>query len=579
MKRNKYVKPFLQLAQALMLTTSLLSCASFLEEDPSHIGTADTYYVTKDGLDNGVNACYASLRETHSDKTLWLMGTDIYSTPGLPIKSGIYNGLNEYDRQKYNPDNGTFSSFWTRMYKAISTCNTLLQQGVRAEVDKDYVDMRLAEVKVLRALYYSYLVEQFGDIPFPLEPILGVQTVVTMVPEATIYETLIADVEDALKYLPETSENFGRVTSGVANTLLAKLYLTRGYKNYAHSEDFVNAAAAADRVISSGVYNLLSNFGDIFKPGNEENSEIIFSVQYSENLSSNGDGNNMHTFFGIKYDKFPGMGRSTVYNRRVDTFGETPFLLHLFEYNGDYKTDKRFDGTFLRVYYADEDKTYTGKVGATDQSKEYTIVKGDTAIYIPYPNEPFSQQKVDDVNYLLVYGDFYLHYLYSEEDYGDKFWYGNYENARPANNKFWEPGAYSEGLGVRDLFIYRLADVYLLAAEAYYKAGEIDKAVERINVVRRRACGSDINVPSIMDVTAEQVNIDFILDERARELCGEDNRWCDLKRTGKLVERVTEHNEFVKWTKKLKEYHTLRPYPNSWLERLDNRDEIQQHEY
>lgn len=570
-----------------------VSCGDFLEEDYAHRGSADVHYRTKEGLDNGVKACYGHLRDMHHDKTMWLLGTDTYTKAGRPSsKDEVFNSFNDYSLQAYNPESTIIYNFWTTAYNAINLANRVLSEGEYADVDVNYKKQRLAEVKVLRALYYSYLVEQFGDIPFPLEPYEGVQTTAALVKEEDVYAQLIKDVESAVveDKVAVKPENSGRVTEGVACTLLSKLFLTRAYKPYGKSDDFENAAKYAERVIANTQYGLLQEFSDIFKPGNEVNKEIIFAVQFSGSAVSDKytymaktfTGNSLHSRVGIKYDVFPGMDRSTVYNRQLDLFSETLFLFDLFEFNGEYKTDKRFDGSFRRVFYADKDaKNYAKKVGASNPAKKYTILKGDTAIYIPYPNEAFSQEVVDKKNYVVVYEDYYQRSNYVE---GDAWitvpkWNGNYENLRPSLSKFWEPGAYAEELGVRDKFIYRLADVYLTAAEAHLGMGDMPKAAERINNIRRRACGKPITSPSVMDVTSNEVNIDFILDERARELCGEDNRWCDLKRTRKLVERATKHNLFVKAAGRLQEYHQYKPYPYEWLVRLTNKDEIPQHKY
>ena len=121
----------------------------------------------------------------------------------------------------------------------------------------------------------------------------------------------------------------------------------------------------------------------------------------------------------------------------------------------------------------------------------------------------------------------------------------------------------------RDIILARLGETYLIAAEAYYKTGNNSLAINRINEVRRRAAkpGADLSVSSI--------DIDLILDERARELSGEYHRWFDLKRTGTLIERCDMYNRdieasyFTGVDGKLK---ILRPIPQSALDLNQNKN-------
>ena len=105
----------------------------------------------------------------------------------------------------------------------------------------------------------------------------------------------------------------------------------------------------------------------------------------------------------------------------------------------------------------------------------------------------------------------------------------------------------------------------MLAGEAYFRAGKQDEAVKFINELRRN-CAID-GKEQEMEIAASDLSIDFILDERARELCGEGKRWYDLKRLGKLIERTSKYNPKAK---NMKPYHFLRPIPQSQIDRCSN---------
>jgi len=119
--------------------------------------------------------------------------------------------------------------------------------------------------------------------------------------------------------------------------------------------------------------------------------------------------------------------------------------------------------------------------------------------------------------------------------------------------------------GQRDFILMRLADAYLIRAEANLKQGNAAQAAEDLNIVRKR--GAWEGQEDAMEITAADVDIDFILDERARELVGEGHRWFDLVRTNKLIERVKAHN--LDAMNNIQPYHVLRPIPLDQIDRTE----------
>lgn len=512
-----------------------VSCNSLLNEDLISDRTTDNYYVDEQGFEDLVKSAYAPLRDIHKQRDLIFLGTDVFTQTGDPSLGGL-NGFNEYSAQAINPQTETVATYWNMLYAAIARTNTAIDRAPGASMNEGTKAIRVAEIKLLRGLYYFYLVQQFGDIPLLLNEITTVVTTAERVSEEQIYTQIIQDLEEAVSVLPPAQEDYGRATTGTAQHLLAKVYLTRGYRTFAGSDDFEKAASNATTVINSGQYQLLDVFGDVFRQGNEENNEILLAVQYSANTVLNGDGNDAHSIFGAGVDNLVGMDRSSTYNRQQARYVPSRYLASLY----DTALDSRYDITFLRVFYA--------------TVNQGSVQVGDTVLYFPKWDEPWSTDQIAAADYIVVnYDEYYMN--------ASKF------NQFPPIWKFFETGIpYGDDRGTRDLFIFRLSETYLIAAEAYLQVGNTTAALEHINEVRRRAALSGMEE----QMELSTVTIDDILDERARELCGEEPRWNELKRTGKLIERVKLHNERALTANVVQDFHLLRPIPLSQIERTTN---------
>jgi hypothetical protein len=133
---------------------------------------------------------------------------------------------------------------------------------------------------------------------------------------------------------------------------------------------------------------------------------------------------------------------------------------------------------------------------------------------------------------------------------------------------------FNEAQSARDVFVLRLAEMYLIAAEAELKTGKTDSAAYYLNVLRTRAALP--GQAAAMQVLPAQVTLDFILDERAREFCGEQMRWFDLKRTGKLLDRIQLMNPDA--AQYIQAFHELRPIPQTQLDAVSNKNEFTQNQ-
>jgi hypothetical protein len=505
-----------------------------LKETPI-TGITAAYYNTPAGFDAAVNATYNPLRTfwaLERGSTMTVFGTDEYQKGA----DGSYKFFNDYD-SRLNGDVDFLRNTWTDFYTGVNTANTVIEAAKTANVPDATKALRVGEVKFLRALYYFTLVRTFGDIPLPLAPTAGVVTNTTREPVAKVYDAIIADLKDAEGILPDKAAQYGRADKAAAQYLLGEVYLTRAGAATS-SPDFALAAAELTAVATNPRFSLLPNYRSLWVMGNEVNAEVVWAIQYTADPLTNGDensGNQLHLYFGFPYDLEAGMTRDIANDRPFKRWRPTKWLLGLW----NRAIDDRYDAMFKVVWYANNPNNLP-KVNGVPK-----FLVGDTAVFFPgLPTIPPAMRAATRYK------------LYGEDEYGDATF--------PPLNKYFDPTRTStnQQAGQRDHPLMRLANTYLMLAEALMRDGKPDQALPWINKVRERAAKP--GQQAAMDFTVADLTaggIDLILDERARELTGETTRWFDLVRTGKLVERVQLYNPGG--APNIKPFHVLRPIPNA----------------
>lgn len=594
MKKHKLYK----FSLALLILFIGAGCKDFLTEQSVSNVTSDSYIVNESGYEDLVKACYPLTRDMISaqDKiSLALNGTDIFTQSGFtnPVVTSV-SPFEMYDIT-LNSSLGDLSNLWDILYREIGRTNTAIE---RAE-DITYVDpakkaARVGEAKFLRALSYFYLVQTWGDVPMPLTETMAPDKAVVRIPSAQIYTQILKDLTEAEAVLPVAATDYGRATKGAAQFLLAKVYLTRGW-NYNNSlggaaTDFKSALDWADKVIAA--YPLVAQYKTLFPlhdenplkqytgAQNDKNSEVVFAIQYSADVLTYVNevaaqpGNGYHSMFGGSGESLPGnLGRTSDYNRHLGQIITAPAMYRLF----DPQNDSRYAHNFVDAQYALKDAPNYG-YSLADANLKISYVKGDTVAYFPPWNKAIAaNQKGIDQGGTKKYTVITINE------------YGNPQTSRlngltPLMWKFWQPGIqYGDAYGTFDFSLFRSAEAYLIAAEAILKGatgGVLGSADKYYNKVLDRAVGVGVDpkcakypedLTSMETVsyraTASNLSIDMILDESARELMGEFNRWWDLKRTDKLIERTKKMNPWAKKIGKLEAKHLVRPIPQHEIDR------------
>lgn len=521
---------------------SFTSCSDFLDADNKSNVTSDKYFNTKDGFETLVNYAYAQMKTLYGGApTMFNSGTDLYQRGRSAMPD---QGLHAF--ALLNAENATVTSFYTNCYKGIQAANCVLFYAKTVTADASLISLRSAEASFIRALYYFELVQQFGGVSLVKE---YVNKIVTEAPRATTEETFqfIIDELEALaatsSQLPNTDKT-GRVTKQAVYHYLSKVYLTAGW-DLSKNEYYGKAAEYAEKAIALGS-GLDETFTSLWWPANDnKHQEVIFAVQYDRassvaaGLAEADNGSSLHQ----NYSQYLG-GADQGYKQGASCFLPSEYLVYLFQ-----KGDSRYDATFMtKLYCKDQTKPKT-------TGDYYAPYNGTTANdYIAFYYPPHYAASAEDIAAWRAVDPTHREKtvvipMTSNTNHPDLSKCTYYQAATEGDavfgivpcSKYDDPSATFLGnTGYRDIVLARLGETYLIASEAYLKAGNQSKADAMLNVVRERAFrGSNITY------TKSNVTLDDILAERALELACEGFRWNDLRRTKKLVEYNLANNPEV----------------------------------
>ncbi|MEI6950530.1 RagB/SusD family nutrient uptake outer membrane protein [Paraflavisolibacter sp. H34] len=456
----------------------------------------------------------------------WQVGTDVaYNKSVADIDPYMVPYINY---EKLTPADPVALFTWKWAYNVINNCNIVLAQVDNARMGGANKASIKAEASFFRAYAYNTLATLFGGVPLLTQPVSGPKTDGVRAPLAEVNSLILSDLAFAKANLPAIGQvksnpagrMYARPNKAMPSQLLAEVYLRTGEPAKAEQE--------ADAVIGSGDFSLTTGrygikasqpgdpFSDMFHYGNQRRSQgnreaIWVHEMESSSVVNGGTGPTSSALFPGYIFGAPQHRRVWVpryYNQRgmviADTLGGrgiarmalTPFVLNnLYE-----PTDMRNSQYNIRrkFYYNDPSGANYGKEVVPGPG-----IDTNTAI-LPYTTK-----------------------------------WNSYDPTAPLG-----------GGGFKDVIVMRLGETYLLKAEAQFKQGKLPEAAATLNVLRARANAAPIS--------ATQVTMDFILDERARELLAEENRRMTLIRTGTLLNRVVGRGMKITG---LESKHLLLPVP------------------
>ncbi|WP_020533147.1 RagB/SusD family nutrient uptake outer membrane protein [Flexithrix dorotheae] len=271
MKRNLLI---------LLLLISFTSCEEFLTEEPKSLLSPSNFPSSAQDANLMLGGMMQRLDDYYQ--------RDFYLSVEITSDEAEvrYNSGDRYDMDyfTYTTGNQYFRDVWGDSYEIISEANFMI---AAIPEESEWGAPYIAAAKFYRAFHYFHLTRLWGKVPLRLEPVETFNQAkdATKASEEEIYTQILEDLAYAESNLPDFwtgGNDDGRPTLGAAKTLMAKVYLTMAGWPLKQTDKYALAAQKAGEVVNSGNYALLNNFADVFKIANENSSEHIWSVQYSD---------------------------------------------------------------------------------------------------------------------------------------------------------------------------------------------------------------------------------------------------------------------------------------------------------
>ena len=548
--KSSISKKYVTFALASMM---LFSCndSDFLKENPTTFYTIDNVFSSQDQVNQVITTCYLRMRHMFCPYNNWGEldqwsyrmgnGTDMFDVAGIRY-SYRFN-----DYSILSSQSSVYKTVYSNYYYLISSANSAIYAGEKNEITWDSEATRkwnLAQARFFRAFAYRNLGELYGGVPIVKEIISSPRYDYQRATRLETYQFAIDEMEAILNDVPETTPEAGRIVRAVVQHNLCQLYIDKGVTLKELGQDdkaaYEKAIQYANTVIDGGTYKLMTErfgsrktqnpdfyyanspayqtpshlysaagyptngnvFWDLFQEKNQDyqngNTEAIWTSQSDYSLYKK-EGDDFRLYYSAIYGPvFRDQGGSYLNGNMEDVGGLgmvqvcPTFYTRDYIYDGKWADDMRnSEAVFRRNFLGNEPGTaYYGKLVPWKllYKENESGVKNDAAATELYP---ISCKIATDQYTGIADG----------QNYTALF---------------------------RDDYLLRLPETILLRAEAYMRSGNNSAAASDINLLRSRAKCSYM-------VTSSDINVDLILDERARELVYEESRWNTLLRMGGTV--------------------------------------------
>lgn len=469
----------------------VISCSDDMNLTPLDAPSSETFFTNQSELELAMNGVYNSTFHWTMGGTPWLLALELATDHGFDRSYG----MNSVGEGGAGAGADIFQTYWSNLYTAISRANNLLNNMSKAEdaVSDQLLQRYEAEARFLRAYSYHHLTELYGDVPLLLEVPAPGETQIGRTAKADVVDQILNDLDFAIQTLPDSwsGSDEGRVTSEAATALKARVAL--------YNERYQVASEAASQVIDSGQFSLHPNYEEVFKLGGQRNSGVVFDIPYLVGVAT-------HNLPRRHGSRTVGAWSQNVPSQFLVDSYQVVDGLHIDEsqmYDPAQpfeNRDPRLDASIVRPQSMLANIVYETH---PDSIETWRIENGDSV-------------RVENQDALNPFASF-TGYLFRKYTNPDEF------GARMDDSE-------------QNIILIRLAEMYLVYAEAKIESNDIDQSVlDAMNQVRARGYGvesTEINEYPAISTTDQAELRRELRYERKIELAVEGFRFFDIRRWG-----------------------------------------------